>query len=286
MPSTWSRGRSTSAPPQRRGRSRLGSRRSVASPRRQGSCSPRSLPMATSATEAAGLPGTRSLTRARAERAQQRGAPASGADHEDGQRPCAAAARGERLALPPPAADRRCAAQAQGGPAGMGGGARRWGAGAAASPSAAPARPRQAVVGGQCRRGARTHGLHLGGAAIQAGQRAAARRDEAAHTGSGSGGAPLRGRERMDGRWQDQEDARRSYAAAAPGAVNPRCWRATPPGAARSCGQASGNPRESEWHAVAAAFPLVHLLPPRAGPPRPLPGASGAASPPVTPYQL
>ena len=93
MPSTWSRGRSTSAPPQRRGRSRLGSRRSVASPRRQGSCSPRSLPMATSATEAAGLPGTRSLTRARAERAQQRGAPASGADHEDGQRPCAAAAR-------------------------------------------------------------------------------------------------------------------------------------------------------------------------------------------------
>ena len=46
----------------------------------------------------------------------------------------------ERLALPPPAAGRRGAAQAQGGPAGMGGGARRWGAGAAASPSAAPAR--------------------------------------------------------------------------------------------------------------------------------------------------
>jgi len=50
----------------------------------------------------------------------------------------------------------------------------------------------------------------------------------------------------MDERGHAQEDARKHCAATAPGAANPRHETATPPGEARSCGKAPGNPRISE----------------------------------------
>ena len=83
--------------------------------------------------------------------------------HEDREQPRAPHPGGERVALPPPAAGGGSAAQAQGGPAGLGRGAGRPGADPALSPPPAAGRSRQAIGGGERGRRPRTGGLPVGG---------------------------------------------------------------------------------------------------------------------------